>query len=333
MFARPDHRLRSSLADGNLQLASYFLFRERNGVDFEMGMLDELGQAMASVAGKAGASVVRVGGGWRGGSGVVIGDGLVLTNAHNVRGDGAIIVFADGRRAEAEVKGVDIDGDLAVLAVDTSGTTALAWSSASPVIGTPIFAVAAADGGARVTFGFISSVARAFRGPRGRRISGSLEHTAALAPGSSGSALVDGDGRLVGLNTNRLAGGFYLALPADESLQNRVAALGRGDSAERPRLGIGIAPSWVARRMRRAVGLPERDGVLVREVEDGSPAAAAGIQEGDLLIEAAGRPIVEPDDVYDALGAMQAGANLSLRIVRGADERTIEVSFASGPVH
>jgi serine protease Do len=308
-----------------------------------MGMLDELGQAMGAVAGKAGASVVRVGGGWRGGSGVVIGDGLILTNAHNVRGDGTVVLFADGRQADAELKGVDIDGDLAVLGVDTAGTPALSWSSASPTVGTPIFAVAAADGGARVTLGFISSVARAFRGPRGRRISGSLEHTAALAPGSSGSALVDSDGRLVGLNTNRLGGGFYLALPADGSLQERVAALSRGESAERPRLGIGIAPSWVARRMRRAVGLPERDGVLVREVEDGSPAAAAGLQEGDLLIEAAGRPIVEPDDVYDALGTVQSGTNLSLRIVRGADERTVEVSFAvssggsdsgaSGPVH
>jgi serine protease Do len=304
-----------------------------------MGMLDELGQAMAAVAGKAGASVVRVGGGWRGGSGVVIDDGIVLTNAHNVRGDGTVVLFADGRRAEAELRGVDIDGDLAVLAVDTAGTPALSWSSASPTIGTPIFAVAAADGGARVTFGFVSSVARAFRGPRGRRISGSLEHTAALAPGSSGSALVDGEGRLVGLNTNRLGGGFYLALPTDESLRNRVAALGRGESTERPRLGIGIAPAWVARRMRRAVGLPDREGVLLREVEDGSPAAAAGLQEGDLLIEAAGRPIREPDDVYDALGTVQGGAPLSLRIVRGADERTVEVSFASstgsssGPVH
>ncbi|HUP83141.1 MAG TPA: trypsin-like peptidase domain-containing protein [Candidatus Limnocylindria bacterium] len=306
-------------------------------------MLDELGQAMTSVADRAAASVVRVGGGWRGGSGVVIGDGIVLTNAHNVRGDGAVVLFADGRRAEAELKGVDIDGDLAVLAVDTSGAPALSWSSASLSIGTPIFAVAAADGGARVTFGFVSSVARAFRGPRGRRISGSLEHTAALAPGSSGSALVDGEGRLVGLNTNRLGGGFYLALPADEALRNHVAALGRGESAERPRLGIGIAPNWVATRMRRAVGLPEHDGVLVREVEDGSAAAAAGLQEGDLLIEAAGKPIREPDDVYDALGTVQAGGKLSVRIVRGADERSVEVDFnassgetsgdSSGPVH
>ncbi|MDL2334899.1 MAG: trypsin-like peptidase domain-containing protein [Chloroflexota bacterium] len=295
-----------------------------------MSMLDELGLQMAAVAQKAGASVVRVGGGWRGGSGVVIGDGIVLTNAHNVRGDSAMVEFADGRRAEASLKGVDVDGDLAVLAVDTAGTSVISWAGTSAGIGTPVFAAAAADGGTRVTFGFVSSVARAFRGPRGRRISGSIEHTAPLAPGSSGGALLDANGALIGLNTNRLGGGFYLALPADEALRNRVAALQRGESAERPRLGIGIAPSWVANRMRRAVGLAEREGVLVREVEESSPAAAAGMAEGDLLIEAAGRPIREPDDLYDALGTVNAGGSLSLRIVRGADERSVEVNFASG---
>src|SRR5689334_5719164 len=221
------------------------------GAGLTMSMLEELGAQMASVAQKAGASVVRVGGGWRGGSGVVIGDGTVLTNAHNVRGDGTMVVFADGRQAEATLKGVDVDGDLAVLAVDTAGTPAISWAGTSAAIGTPVFAAAATDGGTRVTFGFVSSVARAFRGPRGRRISGSVEHTAPLAPGSSGSALLDANGALIGLNTNRLGGGFYLALPADEALRNRVASLGRGESAERPRLGIGIAPNWVASRMRR----------------------------------------------------------------------------------
>ena len=95
--------------------------------------------------------------------------------------------------------------------------------------------------GSRLTLGFVSGVARAFRGPRGRRISGSLEHTAPMAPGSSGSALVDGEGRLVGLNTNRVDGGFYLAIPTDAALRARVAALGRGetDRAAAPGRGPG----------------------------------------------------------------------------------------------
>jgi S1-C subfamily serine protease len=293
-----------------------------------VAVLEDIGNELATIAKATGGSVPRVGGSWRGGSGVVIGNGLVLTNAHNVHGQATELTFSDGHTVEAQVKGIDIDGDLAVLAGDTGSARVLEWASGPPAMGTPVFAVAAGAGGAaRVTFGFVSGVAQAFRGPRGRRIAGSLEHTAPLAPGSSGSALVDGDGRLVGLNTNRLGSGFYLALPADRTLQGRVDALGRGETTQRPRLGIGIAPSWVARRMRRAVGLAERDGVLVREVEQDSPAQRAGIAEGDLLVEAAGKPIHDADDIYDALETVDAQRKISLRVVRGAEERTVEADF------
>jgi serine protease Do len=291
--------------------------------------LEELSSSISAVAEKVGGSAVRIGGGWRGGSGVVIGQGAVLTNAHNVRSEEVSVTFADGRTETGKVAGVDVDGDLAVVSVDTGSASPIEWGGTSVNIGTAVLAVTANGSGPRVTLGFVSSVARAFRGPRGRRISGSLEHTAPLVPGSSGSALVDASGKLVGINTNRLGGGFYLALPADEALRTRVAALQRGESVERPRLGIGIAPSWVANRMRRAVGLPARDGVLVREVEDGSPAAAAGLQEGDLLFEADGQPLREPDDVFDALGKV-SGDKMSLKFVRGADEMSVEASFA-GP--
>ena len=124
--------------------------------------------------------------------------------------------------------------------------------------------------------------------------------------------------------------GFYLALPADASLKNRIAALQRGESAERPRLGIGIAPSWVANRMRRAVGLSERDGVLVREVEEGGAAAQAGIREGDMIVSAGGKAIVEPDDIYDALGSVNGSATLQVSLVRGAEELSVEVRFVGG---
>jgi S1-C subfamily serine protease len=308
-----------------------------------MSFLDEVGESIERVAAAAGPAVVRLGGGWRGGSGVVIDNGFVLTNAHNVRSDEIHAVFDDGRRAAARVAGIDIDGDLCVLAVDTGEAAALEWAADVPGLGRPVLAAARNGAGLRVTFGTISSVAQAFRGPRGRRISGSLEHTAPLAPGSSGSPLLDGEGRLVGLNTNRLGGGFYLALPADESLRERVAALKRGDSVERPRLGVGIAPPFAARQLRRAVGLPELDGVLVRTVEEDTPAERAAIQEGDLIVEAGGNALRGPDDLYDALSALKPGAKLQLRIIRGAEERSVEVSFgadrdadgsnSTGPVH
>jgi serine protease Do len=167
-------------------------------------------------------------------------------------------------------------------------------------------------------------VERAFRGPGGRRSSGSLEHTAPLAPGSSGSPLLDADGALVGLNTNRVGEGFYLALPADASLRGRVDALARGENRDRPRLGIAVAPAHVARRLRRSVGLPEREGILVRGVEDESPAQAAGIAEGDLLVSAAGRPIADVDSLHEILG--DSGFPLEVTLVRGTEERTVSVN-------
>ncbi len=289
-----------------------------------MSVLSELQESVAAVAGAVGPSVVGIGSRLRG-SGVVVGDGRVLTNAHNLRGAEVTVRFADGRAERGSVKGVDWDGDLAVVEVDTTGVPAIAWSAGNITIGSAVFAAAATpSGGPRVSFGFVSSVARAFRGPGGRRISGSVEHTAPLAPGSSGSPLLDADGALAGLNTNRVGEGFYLALPADAAFRARVDALARGETKDRPRLGIAVAPAHVARRLRRSVGLPEREGILVRGVEDGSPAEAAGIAEGDLLVAAGGTPITDVDALHDLLG--EATFPLELTLVRGAEERTVTVN-------
>ncbi len=293
-----------------------------------MTILDEVGASIRQLAEGAGASVVGVGQRRGAGSGIVLVKGQVLTNAHNVRGDQVTVTFTDGRTAEGSVAGRDIDGDLAVISVDTGETPALPWAdSASAQIGEPVFAVANPGGrGLRVTFGFVSSVDRSFRGPRGRRITGSLEHTAPLLPGSSGGPVLDAGGRLLGLNTSRLGEGFYLAVPADETLRGRADALARGETATSPRLGVSITPGHVARRLRRAVGLPDADGLLIGDVAEASPAARAGLASGDLIVSAAGRPVSTPDDLFDALAAARGGT-LELRVVRGTDERTLQVTF------
>src|SRR6059058_6116217 len=255
-----------------------------------MTILDEIQTSIRQRAEGAGSSVVGIGQRWGVGSGIVLGEGQILTNAHNVRGDQVTVTFADGRTAEGSVAARDIDGDLAVLNVDTGGVPALAWASATAVeIGMPVFALANPGGrGLRVTFGFVSGIERTFRGPRGRRITGSLEHTAPLLPGSSGGPVLDAGGQLLGINTNRLGEGFYLAIPADGALRGRVDALGRGESVRPPQLGIMITPSRVARRMRRAVGLPDAEGLLIRDVAEDSPAARADLTRGDLITAAAG---------------------------------------------
>jgi Trypsin-like serine proteases, typically periplasmic, contain C-terminal PDZ domain len=168
-------------------------------------------------------------------------------------------------------------------------------------------------------------VDRAFRGPRGRRITGSLEHTAPLLPGSSGGPVLDAEGRLLGINTNRLGEGFYLAIPADDALRAQADALTRGESAAPPQLGIAIAPPRVARRLRRAVGLPDTEGLLIQQVTEDGPAARAGLPPGPDRggRGPAGRRRRRP---VRALQGAQGGT-LELRVVRGADERTVQVVF------
>jgi len=292
-------------------------------------VLEALHQAVADTAAAVGPAVVGLGRGWGRGSGVVIGPGQVLTVAHVLRGDQLAVTFADGRTEEGRVAGSDPDLDVAVIVVDTGDVSPVAWDPADlPEAGAPVLALANPGGrGLRTTFGLVSAVGRGFRGPRGRRVAGSIEHTAPLPRGSSGGPLVDPAGRLLGLNAVRRDGGFILALPADAALRARVDELARGDAAERPQLGVALAPARVARRMRAAVGLPERDGLLVRGVVENSPAARAAIERGDLLVRAGGRPLAGMDDLFDALDA--AGDTLALGVVRGSEEHDLEVELRS----
>lgn len=286
-----------------------------------MNLLQDLSNAIATAATAASPGIVGIGARLRG-SGVVVADGRVLTNAHNLRGNEVTVTFADGRSVRGRVAGTDLDGDLAVIDVDTAGIPSIAWAQAQAVVGSVVFGLSATHGGpARVTVGTVSAVNRAFRGPGGRRISGSIEHTAPMAAGSSGGPIVDASGELIGLNTHRIGEGFYLARQADPDLRERVEALSAGRSVERPRLGVEVAPSHVARRLRRSVGLPERDGLLVRGIEDGSPAAGAGIREGDLIVRIAGADVADADSLLDAMAG--AKGSVEVVVVRGTEELTL----------
>ena len=295
-----------------------------------MSVLEEIRAAVEHVTDRAGASVVGLGHGWGLGCGVVLAEGVILTNAHNLRTDDVAVAFGDGRRANGRVIATDADSDLGVVAVETAETPPLEWSddAAAAAIGAPVFAVANPGGrGLRVTFGLVSSSNRSFRVRGGRRAGAAIEHTAPALRGSSGSALVDPAGRLLGVNSIRLEGGLILALAANEELRERAERLARGEAPTRVRLGVAIAPPRAARRMRNAVGLPERDGLLVRAVEEGTPADEAGITHGDLIVAAGEKPIQRLDALFDALDGASSTGSLRLTIVRGTDERDVVVSL------
>jgi serine protease Do len=295
-----------------------------------MALVEELPGIAGSMVEKAGRSVVRVGRDGRG-SGVVIGEGLVLTSAHNLRGGEITVAFPDGRTLAGTVAGADADADIAVVNVETGGAPALEWDpgiAAGLRIGTPVVGAAlAGGGGVRITFGTVSSTGRSFRGPRGRLISDGIEHTAVLGRGSSGGPLLDFEGRLVAINTHRTGDGFYLAVPAGPALKSRVDALARGEAPTRRRLGVGLAPSRMAARLRSAVGLPPRDGVLVRDVAERSPAADAGLLRGDLIVAAGGSTVTTVDELLTAVDSVGADETLRLDVVRGVEEIEVVVRF------
>jgi serine protease Do len=287
---------------------------------------EELSETVADVAARVSPSVVGVG---AGGSGVVVGTGLVLTNSHNIRHEEIGITFADGRRADGRPTGVDVEGDLAVVSVDTGDAPALPVTGATVRAGDAVVALANPGGRAvRVSVGFVSALDVTFRGPGGGRVRGAIEHSAPLARGSSGGPVVDTRGQLVGIDTHREGDGFYLALPADEELRSRVDALARGEVPHRPRLGIAVAPPRVARRLRQSVGLPDRDGLLVHAVEEGGPADRAGIRQGDLIVRVAGTAVTSADELASTLAATDPVGAVEVLVVRGTDEVTVSVDLA-----
>lgn len=295
-----------------------------------MSSLEDLTEVLQHIATQVGPVVVGIGHHHGTGSGIVVAEGRVVTNAHNVRAEAVTIRMTDGSRRDGTVAAADPDSDLAVVAVDTTGVTPIEWDAdARPQIGTAVFALSRSRSGAatRVTFGTVAAIDRGFRGPRNRPITGAFEHTAPLARGASGGPVVAATGALLGLNTHRLGEGFYLAMPADTTLRERIDQLASGQTPRQRQLGVALAAPHVARRLRAAVGLPERDGILVQQVFDETPAAAAGLRRGDLIVTVDGTDANTIDALYTALASQRS--TLTLGVVRGTDELQVSVDLGA----
>jgi serine protease Do len=286
-----------------------------------MKNLKELNNAFATVAQTASAATVSIGRDGRA-SGVVVADGIVLTNAHALRSSTTQVRFADGRITQGEVQSTDLDGDLIALRVDTTGVTPPLWADNQPLLG---HFVVAAHGDGSIAIATVAATGRSFPGPRGRSIANALEHTASLARGASGGPVVDIDGRLVGINTNRTDAG-YQAIALTTGMKARIHALITGTSFQRKRLGVALADAQTTNAVRRAAGLPDAAGLLVRSVADESPASRAGIIQGDVLLSADGKPTLTLDALATALDT--PNTLVSFEITRGVENTTISVNFS-----
>jgi len=296
-------------------------------------ILDAYSHAVVSVVDTVGPSVVSIGTSADGrhgearGSGVVISsDGHVLTNSHVVRGATAIVVsVTDGRRFPASVLGDDPATDLALVRVDAPALhTAHLGRSARLRVGQLVIAIGNPFGFAStVSAGVVSAVGRSLRSTTGRLIDDIIQTDVALNPGNSGGPLVDSRGRVVGINTAifAMAQGISFAVPIDTAIWVIPQLLARG-RVVRAYLGFGGQSRPIDRRLARGLGLPGTRAIEVTTVEPATPAAAADIRPGDLVVAVDDRPVETVDDVHRVLGPGAIGRSLTIALVR--DGRRLE---------
>ena len=267
------------------------------------------------------------------GSGVLISsDGVIVTNEHVIEGAAEIKVrFADGKSVEAEVIGSDADADLAMLRVPAKGRPFLPLAEQDDsMIGETVIAIGNPLGLENtVTVGVLSARDRTVTSPSTHRVyTDFLQTDASINPGNSGGALVDLDGRLVGVNTAIIgdAQGIGFAIPA-KRVRRVVNDLLRYGHVQAAWLGIFVKARGEARR--RAGG--ENDGVEVADIFPDSPAAAAGIERGAVLQAGNGRPIAGRDDFATFLAQLAPGDRVSLEVTEGGSSRVVTLRATRPP--
>jgi S1-C subfamily serine protease len=297
----------------------------------------EVHQAVRSngTRGRDGQSQERRGGG----SGFVFTpDGLILTNSHVVHHATRIeVTFSDGRRVPAHTIGDDPASDLAVIRVDLIGNDApplqvvqlgdsqqLRPGQMAIAIGNPY------GFQSTVTAGVISALGRSLRSYSGRLIEDVIQTDAALNPGNSGGPLVDSQGHVIGVNTAtiQLAQGicFAIGINTAKFVATRLLRDGR---IRRSYIGISAQTVPIHRRVVRFYNLPKETGVVVLGIEPSSPARAAGVREGDVIVALtiAGddKPVAGVDDLHRLLTDVQVGVRSTLTIIRHTDRLTLTV--------
>jgi len=255
------------------------------------------------------------------GSGVVVSqDGYILTSAHVLAGarDG-VAAFSDGRELPIEIVGRDPLSDMAVVRVDGGRLEAAELGDADRLrVGQLVVAVGSPLGLAgSVTAGVVSALGRSLptrTGSATRIVENVIQTDAALNPGNSGGALADADGRVVGINTAVAAIGVGLAVPINPASRRIIGALMRDGRFRRAFLGIAGMRRPLPPRVARALG--RAAGIGLTEVVPSSPAAAAGLREGDLILDVDGQPVGDASDLQRLMVGETIGKPLPLRVLR-----------------
>jgi len=304
----------------------------------EAEALDAYSRVVSTVAERLIPSVasLRVGrrtDGWRsGGAGSAVAftpDGYLVTSAHVVAGsESGTATFVDGSEPEYRVAGRDPLSDLAVIRVDRSVPAAPLGDASRLRVGQLVIAIGNPLGFAgSVTAGVVSALGRSMASRDGRAsrlVENVIQTDAALNPGNSGGALADSAGRVVGINTAVAGVGLGLAVPIDETTQRILGALVHDGRVRRAFLGVvggsRPLPAGLAHELGRSQALE------VVQLLDGSPAAAAGVRTGDLILALDGRPIEGVADLQRMLDERIVGRRVALGVARAGRRLELDLT-------
>ena len=304
--------------------------RERNSMTLETntGLLAGLSEELANVVAKVGASVVRVDDGTRlTATGLIWAeDGVIVTTSHGVeRDEDVTIELHNGTRLAASVVGRDNDTDIAVLRVQATGLTAVTLAEDNAVrVGHLAIALGSPGrSGLQATLGIISARLESQSGGNSEHI---LHTDAAFYPGFSGGALVNVAGQVVGLNNLMFGRGKSVALGIP-IVRNVVAGLLKHGKMQRGYLGVRTQAVSLPAHLVQSLGIGQESGLLVVQVETGSPAEAGGLLLGDTLLHVNGQSVSDVDTLRNSLRVNQAGEQVALNVLRGGVLQTLNVTL------
>jgi S1-C subfamily serine protease len=256
-------------------------------------------------------------------------DGFILTNSHVVNGAVELrVTLTDGREFEGQLVGNDPDTDLAVIRIPAMGLAAGSLGNSQQIrVGQLVVAVGHPYGfQTTVTAGVISALGRSLRSQSGRLIENVIQTDAALNPGNSGGPLVTASGEIVGVNTAiiRSAQGLCFAI-ASNTARDVAMQLMKEGRIRRSYIGISGQTIPLPRRFVVHFGLSKETAVRIGSAEPDSPAARAGLREGDVIVEFGRQPVVAVDDLYRALTWERIGARVPISVIRRGEKLVINV--------
>ncbi|WP_257462246.1 S1C family serine protease [Archangium lipolyticum] len=290
--------------------------------------LHALSQSLASIVERVAPSIVRVEARRRhGATGIVwSAEGHIVTTHHAIEHEGSISIgLSDGRSVSAELVGRDPSTDLALLKADVSGLTALAPTPLQELkVGHLVLALGRPGRTARATLGIVSAFGEGWRTFAGGRIDRYLETDADLPPGFSGGALVDAQGRFLGLLTAALSRTAAVAIPG-ETVSRVTQALRQHGGIRRGYLGVGAHPVRLPQGLGARVG--SEGGLILLTVEPDGPADKAGLLIGDVLVSLGGQPLHSIEELLGYLGDEKVGTQVQARVLRAGEVRELPITI------